>query len=62
MVTTPCLSTAGLEFVEHLNGELGSGAPERVSEGDGAAVHVDLVLVESEFIAHGHALAGKKLR
>ena len=35
------LSTAGLEFVEHLDGELGTGAPQRVTQGDGTTVHID---------------------
>ena len=54
------LGALGFQFVEKLHSELGSGATEGVSKGDGAAEDVDRRGVEVELAKHRDALARER--
>src|SRR5688500_5519573 len=52
---------APVEFVEECRHDAGPARPDRVAQGDRAAVHVDLVPVETELPAVGEDLRGEGL-
>src|SRR5207247_5423996 len=52
----------GLQVVDERRHDAGTGHPEGMAEGDGAAVGVELVLdVDSQLVAHGEHLGGERL-
>src|SRR4051812_1324194 len=52
---------AALKLAQDSRGQLRARAAKRVAQGDGAAVDVDLLRVESEFADDGERLRGKRL-
>ena len=50
-----------LEAVEQRGHDAGAGHAERVAEGDGAAVDVQLVVADAELAGGGHHLGGERL-
>jgi hypothetical protein len=59
MVTMPYSELCGGHLAEERCGELGAGAAERVAEGDGAAVDVELRGVDAEDLDDGEDWAAK---
>ena len=59
IVTIPYPGLAAPHLVEQAGGQLGAGSAERVSEGDGAAVHVEAVRVDGQFLQAGEDLHGE---
>lgn len=55
------LLTAALQLVQQRADLAGAGAAERVAEGDGAALRVDLLLGDAELVGAPEALAGEGL-
>ena len=52
---------ATFHLVEELDGQLGPGAAQGVAQGDGPAVDVDLLRVDTQFPDTGQGLGGKGL-
>ena len=48
-------------LMEQGDDDAGAGAADRVADGDGAAVDVDLLHVEAQLAGHGDGLGGKGL-
>ena len=61
MVTSAVAAVGALELVQRLGDEDGAGAAERVAEGDGAAVGVDLGQVGAELARPGQHHRGEGL-
>src|SRR5947208_2394706 len=55
------LGAAAFAFLQDVAGQARAGHPERVADGDGAAVDVVLLRVDAELVAAVEALAGEGL-
>src|SRR5581483_2413705 len=55
------MGIAALHLVQEGDEDTGAAGADRVAEGDGAAVDVDLLGVEAKLTHHGHALRRERL-
>src|SRR5438132_13508025 len=53
------LRVATAKLVQQGNYQAGAGCAQRMSEGDGAAIYVDFVAVQTQFFFHCEILTGK---
>ncbi len=57
----PALESAAAQFEEQRQQQTRAGHAERMAEGDGAAVHVDLVAIQPQFLLDRQVLRGERL-